>query len=212
MRLLASFSGGKDSVLSIDRAMADHEVIGLVTTFRGEESWFHEIGAPLMDKIAAALDIPIYKIQTGSGEKYSQDFVTEIARIAQEVSADGILFGDIDLLSHRQWCETIAQKAALKAIFPLWGGERKQLVEEFLAKGYQTVIKKVDKKKLGKEYLGKILDQEVIRSFEEAGIDPSGENGEYHTVVISGGCFKHPVDYCLSDIYEDDWSFIIRME
>lgn len=211
MRLLASFSGGKDSILSIDRAMQEHELVGLITTFRGEESWFHEIGAELMDKIAEALGIPIFKIQVGGGAKYTEDFVQAISTIAEEVSADGILFGDIDLIPHREWCEGIARAAELQAVFPLWGGERKALVEEFLDKDYVTIVKKVDKKKLGKEYLGKILDRAMIAELERSGLDPSGENGEYHTVVVDGPRFKHKVEYRSDEIYEDDWSYIIRM-
>lgn len=211
MRILASFSGGKDSILSIDRAMQEHEVVGLVTTFRGEESWFHEIGGDLMDRISDALQIPIYKIQTGSGAKYTEDLVREISAIAKEIAAEGILFGDIDLPAHREWCEGIAKEAGIRAIFPLWGGKRKDLVMEFLDKGYRTIVKKVDKTKLSKEYLGKTLDRAMIEELESRGIDPSGENGEYHTVVIGGPIFSHPPVYELGEIYEDDWSYILRM-
>lgn len=211
MRVLASFSGGKDSILSIDRALQEHEVVGLITTFRGEESWFHEIGTELMNRIAEALGIPIFMIQVRGGAKYTEDFIQAISSIAKDVSAGGILFGDIDLIPHREWCEGLARASELQAVFPLWGGERKALVEEFLDKGYATIVKKVDKTKLGKEYLGKVLDKSMIIELERLGIDPSGENGEYHTVVVDGPIFKHKVEVQAGEMYEDDWSYIMRM-
>lgn len=211
MKVVASFSGGKDSVLSIDKAMRSHEVVGLITTFKGEESWFHEIDGRFMDKIAEAMNIPLYKIQTGGGAAYTEDFKRELKRIAEESQAEGIVFGDIDLPAHRQWCEEIANAAGLEPIFPLWMQNRKDLVMEFLERGYRTVIKKVDKKKLGKEWLGKVLDKQMVLSLEAMGLDPSGENGEYHTVVFEGGIFSKPLQYQLGEIYEDDWSYIIRL-
>ncbi len=211
MKLLASFSGGKDSVLSIDRAIREHEIVGLITTFKDKESWFHEIDGDFMDKMAEAIGIPIFKIKTRGGSDYTQDFKAELKKIAQQTGAQGIIFGDIDLEPHRQWCESIAEAAEVEAVFPLWNGNRKALVEEFLDKGYQTVIKKVDKKKLGKEWLGKVLTKELVQQIEELGLDASGENGEYHTVVFDGGIFSKPLHYELGEIYEDDWSFIVRL-
>lgn len=211
MRLLASFSGGKDSVLSIDRAIQEHEIVGLITTFKDKESWFHEIDGDFMDKMSAAIDIPIFKIKTGKGADYTQDFQEALKKIAKDTGAEGIIFGDIDLEPHRQWCESIAEAAQIEAVFPLWNGSRKELVQEFLDKGYQAVIKKVDKKKLDKEWLGKVLTENTILEMERLGLDASGENGEYHTVVFDGKIFSKPLHYELGGIYEDDWSFIVRL-
>ena len=213
MDLLASFSGGKDSILSIDRALeSGHKVVGLVTTMKGDESWFHEINWELLDKISESLNIPIYKIAVRGGADYTKDFIDNIIKIANEISVDGIIFGDIDLTEHRKWCESIAEKAGISAVFPLWQGNRKELVMEFLDKGYKTKIKKVDKKKLGKEYLGRDLDKSLISELESMNIDACGENGEYHTLVYDGKIFVHSLELQCKDIYEDDWSFIIRME
>ena len=189
-----------------------HKVVGLVTTMKGDESWFHEINWELLDKISESLNIPIYKIAVRGGADYTKDFIDNIIKIANEISVDGIIFGDIDLKEHRKWCESIAEKAGISAVFPLWQGDRKELVMEFLDKGYKTKIKKVDKKKLGKEYLGRDLDKSLISELESMNIDACGENGEYHTLVYDGKIFVHSLELQCKDIYEDDWSFIIRME
>lgn len=213
MKLLASFSGGKDSILSLDRAIEQgDEIVGLITTMKGDESWFHEIGTDLLDKISSAMNIPIYKIQVRGGAEYTADFVDNLKRIAEETKADGIIFGDIDLKEHRYWCEDIAEDAGIEAVFPLWQGDRRALVFEFLDKGYKTKIKKVDKKKLTKDYLGKDLSRELIEEFDRLNIDACGENGEYHTLVYDGKIFADKVELECKNIYEDDWSLIIEME
>lgn len=213
MRLLASFSGGKDSILSIDRALENkNEIVGLITTMREDKSWFHEIDEDLLDKISMALNIPIYKIKVGGGENYTIDFIHNLKLIKEKTNAQGIVFGDIDLQSHRQWCESIAKKSNLEAIFPLWQGNRRDLVIEFLDKGYKTVIKKVAKDKLDKKYLGKDLTKNLIKELEDMGIDACGENGEYHTLVYDGKIFAKKLELEFKDIYEDAWSYILEME
>ena len=211
MRVVASFSGGKDSVLSIDRAMQHHEVVGLVTTFRDKSSWFHELSEGKMRQLADAMQMEFFPIRTIGGDQYTEDFSKALMQLAEKYSLEGIVFGDIDLETHRSWCESLAKRSKLQAIFPLWGEHREALVAEFLDKGYRTLIKKVDKSKLGTRYLGKILDSEILDRIKAMGYDPCGENGEYHTMVFDGPIFIREVDFRLGRIYEDNWSYHIEI-
>ncbi len=212
MKVIASFSGGKYSVLSIDRAMREHEVVGLLTTFRDESSWFHELSRAKLQQIADAMRCQFFPITVSGGEEYTSDFVAALIQIKEEIGIEGIVFGDIDLESHRAWCENLAEQAGLAAIFPLWGENREALVAEFLGKGYKTLIKKVDKNKLGANFLGKTLTSDITQEIKSMGYDPCGENGEYHTMVYDGPTFAQAVEYSLGEIYEDDWSWMIRVE
>lgn len=212
MKLLASFSGGKDSMLSVDRIIDQgHEITGLITTCREGASWFHDLPLDLLQSMAELLDLPFYPIQTGSGEAYTRDYIQSLKSLAQKTSAEGIVFGDIDLADHRKWCESLAEAAGLEAVFPLWGEGRKALVEEFLQKGYKTVIKKIDKKKLGKELLGRVLDKEILDDIEELGFDPCGENGEYHTLVVDGPKFRASLPVKLGRISENEWTYAVEL-
>ncbi len=211
MKAAVSFSGGKDSILALERALKSCEVAGLVMTFKDGESWFHEISSAFCDKLSSSLGIPIVQIKTAGGAQYTEDFAAALVQLRESVGIEAIVFGDIDLLPHRSWCEELAERAGLVAVFPLWGEERAALVHSLIAKGYRAVIKKVDKKKLGKDQLGKLLDREFLDLLRSRGLDECGENGEYHSVVVDGPCFLHKVDYELGEIYEDDWSYIIRI-
>lgn len=212
MKLLASFSGGKDAMLSVDRALADgHEILGLITTIKDESSWFHDLPLDLLESMADALDFAFYPIQVRGGDGYKEDYAQQLKKISQASGAQGILFGDIDLEDHRLWCESLAAEAGVQAIFPLWGEERRALVEEFLHKGYKSIIKKVDKKKLGKEFLGKQLDEEILGQIEALGHDACGENGEYHTAVIGGPRFQRDIQVATGPISENEWTYTIEL-
>ena len=212
MKLLASFSGGKDAMLSVDRAMDHgHEMVGLITTIKDDRSWFHDIPLPLLQQVADALQMPFYPIMTRGGLDYQVDYVHHLRKIIRKTGAEGLIFGDIDLEDHRKWCENLAREAGIEAVFPLWGEDRRSLVEEFIEKGYQTVIKKVDKKKLGKEFLGKQLDQDILTEIERLGYDACGENGEYHTFVVDGPKFKKGLDIRLGAISENEWTYTIEL-
>lgn len=212
MKVLASFSGGKDGMLAIDRALrAGHEVIGLITTMREEDSWFHELPRTVLHSVAASLQIPLYLVQTGSGAAYEQDYA-EAMRVLKERGAEGILFGDIDLLEHRAWCERLAESVGLEAMFPLWGRSRRALVGELLDAGYLAMIQKVDKTKLSTDYLGRILSHALLDELEAQGLDACGENGEYHTVVFDGPLFVQPVALQKGGIREDAWSYKLELQ
>ena len=74
-----------------------------------------------------------------------------------------------------------------------WKTPRLELFDEFLARGFEAVIIAVCEEKLDKAYLGRTLDAELAREFDHLGIDPSGEAGEYHTVVTNGPIFSGPL-------------------
>ena len=71
--------------------------------------------------------------------------------------------------------------------------ERKKILQEFLDCEFKAMVIAVDLAKLDSKYLGRIIDHKLIEEFEKIGIDPSGENGEYHTVVFDGLVFKSPL-------------------
>jgi diphthamide synthase (EF-2-diphthine--ammonia ligase) len=66
----------------------------------------------------------------------------------------------------------------------------------------------VNEEYLDKKYLGKIIDKDLIKEFNEIGIDPSGENGEYHTVVLDGPLFNKKLEVNrLNQLYNDGYWF-----
>jgi diphthamide synthase (EF-2-diphthine--ammonia ligase) len=77
-------------------------------------------------------------------------------------------------------------------LFPLWGQGRRSLVEDMIAAGQKAKIVSCNER-LGEAFLGRVLDAPALADLEAAGVDASGENGEYHTFVFDCGEFSRPV-------------------
>lgn len=195
-RFVASYSGGKDSVLAIHRAIRQGmEPACLIITYNTDagRSWFHGIPEALLEEVSDALKIPIHLIRTG-GEAYRDSFVTELRR-QKQAGVDCCVFGDIDIDDHLAWCEDVCREAGLEACFPLWKEARADLVREFIASGFTAEITIVDTTRLSEKHLKMKLSEEALESIGSEGADICGENGEYHSFVSDGPLFLHPVAF-----------------
>src|SRR5262245_29245737 len=145
MQSLVSWSGGKDSCLAMWRAkQAGADIKLLITAMdeSGSRSRSHGVPPKLLQAQAAALGMPMVFYHT-SWRTYEDKFVAMLARARKDGMAQAI-FGDIDLMPHREWEEKVCAAAGLQASLPLWGEERRKLVDEFLAAGFKAVVVCVD--------------------------------------------------------------------
>lgn len=195
-KVVISFSGGKDSTLSLYRMIKEgYDIIGLVVTFDDQnDSCFHKIPKNILKEISNILEIPLFEVDCGDGKNYEQEF-ENVLKNAKKLGAEICVFGDIDIEDHKKWCLDRCNIAGIKGKFPLWQEDRECLTNEFIDYGFKAVIKKVNLKSLGEEFLGKELTKEVVNEIKLLGSDPSGENGEYHTLVFDGPIFKEKVRF-----------------
>lgn len=195
-KVVVSFSGGKDSTLSLYRMMKrGYEIIGLLVTFdEGNDSCFHKIPKDILKEISKVLEIPLVEVNCGDGRDYQEEFEKAL-KISKKQGADICVFGDIDIENHKKWCLDRCNAADIKGEFPLWQENRESLTNEFIDYGFKAVIKKVNLKDLGEEFLGRELTKEVVNEIKSLGADPSGENGEYHTLVFDGPIFKERIKF-----------------
>jgi uncharacterized protein (TIGR00290 family) len=203
-KFVASYSGGKDSILAIYRAIKlGMKPVTLIITYNidMERSWFHGIPGDLLNEVSASLGIPIKLIKT-SAKDYATNFEMEL-KIQKENGAEVCVFGDIDLEEHLQWCTARCDKAGIEAFFPLWQEDRKALVKEFIDNGFTANISVVDTDRLSKKHLGMTLSPETVASITSEGADACGENGEYHTFVSDGPLFRTPVSFCYGDMVKN---------
>jgi len=212
-KFVASYSGGKDSILAIHRAIKlGMKPVSLIITYNMdmERSWFHGIPEDLLSEVAASLDIPIKLIKT-SGKDYAANFEREL-RAQKEKGAEVCVFGDIDIEEHLQWCTARCDAAGIEAFFPLWKEERKSLVDEFIEEGFTANIIVVDTNRLSEKYLGMTLSHETVSSMVSEGADACGENGEYHTFVSNGPLFRTPVSFCYGEIVRKEQYAILPIK
>jgi len=199
-KFVASYSGGKDSVLAIYRALQQGLTpIAFIITYNTdrERSWFHGIPQSVLKNIEQSLDIPIWLIKT-SGAEYAKSFEKALLR-AKEHGAEACVFGDIDIEDHRKWCSDRCQAAGIEPLFPLWGEERKKLVYEFIDNGFMAHFSVIDTERMSVEFLEQRLTRATVDKLALQGVDICGENGEYHTFVSAGPLFRQPVQFSFGE-------------
>lgn len=151
----------------------------------------HGLPIELLKQQADALGLPIIAIPA-SWKDYETIFVGNVRKIRLTYHVNAMVFGDIDLQAHRDWEEMVCEKSGIKAILPLWQRDRKEVLLEMLAGGMQAMIVSCNLV-MGEEFLGKMLDVNLVPELEARGVDVCGENGEFHTIVLNCAAFNKPV-------------------
>ena len=172
-----------------------HHPTALITTVNAgqKRSWFHGISNELMQDVSNSMGIPLILCEC-TPDNYTQAYEHGLGK-AREMGADACVFGDIDIDEHKLWNEERCKKAGLSCILPLWKLNREALVHEVLDSGFKAVIKTIDSRKLDVSFLGQDLTAALIADIKAVGVDPCGENGEYHTFVYDGPIFARPVPF-----------------
>ena len=191
---VCSWSGGKDSCLALYSAMrAGATPSFLLTMFdeSGQRSRSHGLTKGVLQAQTALMGIP-WVTRMASWSEYESVFIAALQEL-KKVGVKAGVFGDIDIEDHRLWEEKVCKAASIEAYLPLWKAPRTALLDEFLVLGFNATIIATCDEKVDKKYLGRALDAELISEFTCIGIDPSGEEGEYHTIVTDGPIFAQPL-------------------
>jgi diphthine-ammonia ligase len=193
-KFIASFSGGKDSVLALYKAMKVGEAIGLIVMMEeeGKRSRSHGMPPELINAQAKSIGLPVYSAPA-SWTDYETVFISLLEK-AKNQGAEVLVTGDLDMPAHGCWHEQVTEETGLKLGMPLWEMNHREAVEEFINLGFETIIVTVNLSLgMSEDDLGRTLTLEYIKELEARGIDPCGEGGEFHTTVLDGPIFKHPI-------------------
>lgn len=198
MKALVAWGGGKEASLACYRArdIDNLEIACLLNMISegGARSRTHGIGSELLRAQAQAMGIPIVQRKT-TWEDYEQTFKAAVSDLKREDVRAGV-FGDIDLVEHRDWVERVCVEIGIEPFLPLWEEEREKLLEEFIDLGFEAIVVATRAEFLGEEWLGRRIDADFVRDMKGiAGLDLCGEKGEYHTFVFGGPIFSNPVEF-----------------
>ncbi|OZB93644.1 diphthine--ammonia ligase [Paenibacillus sp. XY044] len=207
---IASFSGGKDSVLALYKAMQVGEAIGLIAMLEeeGKRSRSHGMPPELICAQADSIGLPLHT-GAASWAEYESVF-TGLLKQAKMLGAEALVTGDLDVPAHGCWHDKVTKNAGLKLGMPLWETDHADAVREFIDLGFVTVLVTVNLS-LGmkEEDLGRVLTRAYVEELLARGIDPCGEGGEFHTTVIDGPLFQRPISIRKGEIVRDgDYAFL----
>lgn len=199
-----NWSSGKDSALALYHILQDKQfsVDELITTVNSHYNRvsMHGLRQELLLAQTNAINIPASLIELPempSMEVYEQKMLETVSRLKND-GFTHTAFGDIFLEDLRVYREAQLAKQDIKAIFPIWKRDTKKLLNEFLDLGFKTIIVCANSKYFGEDFVGTIIDKKFIENLPE-GVDPCGENGEFHTFCFDGPIFKNPIPFTIGE-------------
>ena len=211
-KVLLSWSGGKDSVLSLYELQkpGKYEVAGLLTTITAkyDRICIHGVRRKLLLEQASKINLPIEEIFLP--ENSSNDFYEAAMRsVLERKKTEGVksvVFGDVFLEDLREYREKKLGQIGFKGIFPLWKRDTAELARTFIENGFKAIVTCVDTRCLGGNFVGRKYDQSFIEELP-VNVDPCGENGEFHTFAYEGPVFDSIIKVSRGEVVLRDEHF-----
>jgi uncharacterized protein (TIGR00290 family) len=204
-----AWSSGKDSAFAL-HVLAQHpdlEVVGLLTTVNESHGRvaMHAVRRELLTAQAEAVGLPLVEVPIPypcTNEIYEAAMATALGW-ARARGIGGIAFGDLFLEDIRAYRERQMAATGLECHFPLWGRPTQELAHEMIASGLRARIACIDPSSLPASFAGREFDAGLLADLP-AGVDPCGENGEFHTFVWDGPLFAKPVNIRSGEVVARD--------
>jgi uncharacterized protein (TIGR00290 family) len=207
-KALIAWSSGKDSAWALHCLLnrADIEIVGLLTTFNEavDRVAMHAVRRELVDAQAEAVGLPLRAVPLPwpcSNADYER-IMGEACRSAADQGIETIAFGDLFLADIRAYRVRQLAGTGIEPIFPLWEIPTDRLAREMIAGGLKARLTCVDPV-LPREFAGRKFDLKLLEDLPP-GVDPCGENGEFHTFVYDGPMFRSPISIESGEVVDRD--------
>jgi uncharacterized protein (TIGR00290 family) len=208
-RTLLSWSSGKDSAWALHKLQhSNHiEVMGLFTTINRvhRRVAMHAVSDRLLRAQARAVEFPLQELEIPypcSEAEYEQVMERFLAEAAIQ-GIKNIAFGDLALEDIRRYREEKMRHTGIEPVFPIWGTPANVLSKKLIEAGFRMLVTCIDPRSVPRELIGREYDETFLEGLPD-GVDPCGENGEFHTFVFDGPIFKEPLQAQPGRIVERD--------
>jgi uncharacterized protein (TIGR00290 family) len=198
--VLFCWSGGKDSAMALHALQSanGHRVVALLTTVTEayDRISMHGVRRVLLERQAASIGLPLHAVlippqcvnatyEARMKEALNEHLLRGVQRVA---------FGDIFLEDLRVYREKNLAQLGMRALFPIWKRDTRELAGDFVRLRFQAIAVCIDPRVLDVSFAGRVLDESFFADLP-AGVDPCGENGEFHTFVFDGPILRTPVRF-----------------
>jgi uncharacterized protein (TIGR00290 family) len=211
--ILFCWSGGKDSAMALHALGAEPgvRITGLLTTVteQYDRISMHGVRRALLERQADSLGLPLHAVlippqcvnatyEARMKEALEQHLARGVRRVA---------FGDIFLEDLRVYREQNLAKVGMEGVFPIWKRDTRELAGELIRLGFRAIAVCIDPRVLDPSFAGRELDESFFSDLP-SGVDPCGENGEFHTFVFDGPIFRTPVQFRVGEtVHRDGFYF-----
>lgn len=210
MTILVSWSTGKDSAWMLHQINLQYPnaAAGLLTTTNQafDRVAMHAVRRELLDAQARAARLPLYVVPLPwpcSNEQYESIMRTAIAGFVAE-GFTHVAFGDLFLEDVRKYREDRLAGTGLEPIFPIWKTKpTTDLAHDMIEGGLKARLTCIDPRKLDRSFAGRTFDADLLADLP-TGVDPCGENGEFHSYAFAGPMFAEEIKLKTGDIVDRD--------
>ncbi len=204
-KVIISWSSGKDSTLTLIRLLQnpDYEVAALYTTHVANEVPFQITPISVVQMQADLVGLPLIRIELPTVFPAHNEYKSLVVTGLKEcgIEFDAVAFGDIFCNGIVEYRKSYIEAAGWECVFPLVGQSSRELAEEIISCGIKTILVTTDGTQLDNQFCGQEYTMQLLSELPGQ-VDPCGEDGEFHTLVIEAPCFRGSI--ALSDIRVDE--------
>jgi diphthine-ammonia ligase len=203
--IFCSWSGGENYCTEWDKFMAKEPTVNIALLTMMDETnrktYGHFLNETILNAQAAAMNLEI-NFGYSSFFDYEEKWTAQLLKLKNRGFTAGI-FGDISLAEHYVWIEQVMKKVGMKMLMPLWRQNKDQIVLDLINRKFLSKIISVNKTLMDAKYLGYEINAETFKELKDAGIDATGEGGEFHTIIYDGPLFKVPLKLKFDIVVEE---------
>ncbi|MBD3263092.1 TIGR00289 family protein [Candidatus Woesearchaeota archaeon] len=202
MKVAVLFSGGKDSVFALHRAIEQGRDIAVLVAIKSENPYSYMFHIPNIDMVklqAKAIGIPIiFRKTKGIKEKELKDLELALKKAMRDYKIEGVVSGAVASQYQRFRIEAICSDLGLRSLALLWHLDPEIYLTELIKAGFKVIITSVSAHGFDESWLGRELNTETLEKLklmhQRYGIHLSGEGGEFETIVLDGPVFKKKIE------------------
>ena len=209
-RVALAWSSGKDSAWLLCELLQrdDIEVAALLTTVRESDGavGIHETHREILRAQAGACNLPLYEVELPwpcPNAEYEWR-LRDTSYILMTHGITALAFGDLFLADIRAYREQLFGETGMELLFPLWQRDTALLASEMLAGGLRARICCISRGRLDPQLLGAEYDDAFLAALPP-GVDPCGENGEFHSIVTDCPAFAAALRIATCGSGEDEF-------
>jgi uncharacterized protein (TIGR00290 family) len=207
-KVVVAWSGGKDSLLALWKLPPEYEVVALLTNVNGERVSIHGVRRRRIEAQADALGLPVQFIALPAqpaNDAYER-LTAEAFASFQAQGVRHVVYGDLFLEDIRQYRDAFLKRLGIEGVYPLWGVNTSNLIDEFINAGFKALLTCVDTTQLDAGFVGREIDHSLLADLPPSA-DPCGENGEFHTFAYNGPLFRRGLPIRRGDTWLQDERF-----
>jgi uncharacterized protein (TIGR00290 family) len=198
IKVISSWSAGKDSCLALYKSIEQGLNVEYLLNFisiKNKRCCFHGIQSDLIKKQSEVIGIPVSQKEVSPDmENYEEEFKEAVTNLKEMSNIDGMVFGDIYLDEHKEWIERVCRDLDIIPYEPLWNIPPEKIFKEFADLGFKAVVVSCKADLFEEDFIGRIVNYDMLEFLKEKNICPCGENGEFHTFVVDGPIFKKRIE------------------